>query len=86
MEWMRARVRQAYEDGMARRLFRVAAALKPRGASDCIRNKQPDAWETLVSAIIRAGFYSERLLAHPDGMGNRVSFARRSPALLRRVG
>ena len=32
-------------------------------------HKQPDAWETLVSAIIRAGFVVDGSLAHPDREG-----------------
>ena len=49
--------KQLYEDGMARVFVQCAAALKPEGRLVIVfANKQPDAWETLVSAIIRAGF------------------------------
>lgn len=51
------RSKQAYEDGMARVFGSCAAALKPAGRLVVVfANKQPDAWETLVSSIIRAGF------------------------------
>jgi adenine-specific DNA methylase len=47
----------AYEDGMARVFQGCHHALKPEGKLVVVfANKQPDAWETLVSAIIRAGF------------------------------
>lgn len=46
-----------YEDGMARAFQSAAAALTPSGRLVIVfANKQPDAWETLVAAIIRAGF------------------------------
>ena len=46
-----------YEDGMARAFRSCHAALQPEGRLVVVfANKQPDAWETLVSAIIRAGF------------------------------
>ncbi len=52
-----AKSKQTYEDGMARVFVRCAASLKPEGRLVIVfANKQPDAWETLVSAIIRAGF------------------------------
>ena len=51
------RSKQNYEDGMARAFQSCHAALQPRGRLVVVfANKQPDAWETLVSAIIRAGF------------------------------
>jgi adenine-specific DNA methylase len=51
------RSKQAYEDGMAKAFKRCHEALKDDGRL-CIvfANKSPDAWETLVSAVIRAGF------------------------------
>ena len=51
------RSRQNYEDGMAESFKRCHDALNDDGRL-CIvfANKSPDAWETLVSAIIRAGF------------------------------
>ena len=46
-----------YEDGMARALSRFHAALRDDGRLVIVfANKSPDAWETLVSALIRAGF------------------------------
>jgi adenine-specific DNA methylase len=49
--------RQNYEDGMARAFLGCNRALRPGGRFVIVfANKQPDAWETLVSATIRAGF------------------------------
>lgn len=46
-----------YEDGMARAFQACHKSLKPEGRFVVVfAHKQPDAWETLVSAIIRAGF------------------------------
>ena len=46
-----------YEDGMARAFARFHHALREDGRLVLVfANKQPDAWETLVSALIRAGF------------------------------
>ena len=46
-----------YEDGMARALTRFHTALRTDGRLVIVfANKSPDAWETLVSALIRAGF------------------------------
>lgn len=46
-----------YEDGMGRAFSQCAAALRPDGRMVVVfANKQPDAWEALVSAVIRAGF------------------------------
>lgn len=46
-----------YEEGMARAFKACHAALRPEGRLVIVfAHKQPDAWETLVSAIIRAGF------------------------------
>jgi putative DNA methylase len=45
------------EDGMARAFTVCHTALNPSGRLVIVfAHKQPDAWETLVSAIIRAGF------------------------------
>lgn len=50
----------SYENGMERVFRRCAESLKPEGRLVIVfANKQPDAWETLVSAIIRAGFVAE---------------------------
>jgi adenine-specific DNA methylase len=47
----------SYESGMARAFSRCAEALEPTGRLVVVfANKQPDAWETLVSALIAAGF------------------------------
>ena len=46
-----------YEEGMARAFRRFHDALRDDGRLVIVfANKQPDAWETLVSALIRAGF------------------------------
>lgn len=46
-----------YEDGMARAFLACHAALQPSGRLIVVfANKRPDAWETLVAALIRAGF------------------------------
>ncbi len=49
--------KRTYEDGMARVFMKCHEALKPEGRLVIVfAHKQPDAWETLVAAIIRAGF------------------------------
>ncbi len=49
--------KQNYEDGMARVFVACHQALRAEGRLVIVfANKQPDAWETLVSGIIRAGF------------------------------
>lgn len=49
--------KKMYEDGMARAFQACHRVLKPEGRLVIVfANKNPDAWETLVSAIIRAGF------------------------------
>lgn len=46
-----------YEDGMARAFKACHSALKPEGRLVIVfAHKHPDAWETLVTAVIRAGF------------------------------
>ena len=53
----RARSKANYEDGMAAAFRSCRAALRPEGRLVVVfANKQPDAWETLVAALIRAGF------------------------------
>jgi adenine-specific DNA methylase len=53
----KARSKQNYEDGMARAFRACDAALEPEGRLVIVfANKQPNAWETLVGALIRAGF------------------------------
>lgn len=52
--------KKAYEDGMATAFEACHAALAGDGRLVIVfANKQPDAWETLVSAIVRAGFVVE---------------------------
>jgi adenine-specific DNA methylase len=52
-----AKSKQVYEDGMARAFAAAGGALKPDGRLVVVfANKQPAAWETLVSALIRTGF------------------------------
>jgi adenine-specific DNA methylase len=49
--------KRVYEDGMARSFESCAKSLKADGRLVIVfANKQPAAWETLVSALIRAGF------------------------------
>jgi len=49
--------KRVYEDGMARVFGSCWTALGPEGRLVVVfANKQPDAWETLVAAIIRSGF------------------------------
>ena len=53
----RSASKQNYEDGMARAFSRFHTSLRDDGRLVVVfANKQPDAWETLVSALIRAGF------------------------------
>lgn len=53
----REKSKAAYEEGMARVFVRCASVLKPAGRMVVVfANKQPDAWETLVSALVRSGF------------------------------
>jgi hypothetical protein len=53
----RAKSKATYEDGMARVFQGCGRALKADGKMVVVfAHKHPDAWETLVSAIIRAGF------------------------------
>jgi putative DNA methylase len=49
--------KKTYEDGMARAFEACSASLIDSGRLVIVfAHKQPDAWETLVSAMIRAGF------------------------------
>lgn len=53
----KAKSKSTYEDGMARVFQGCGSVLKPDGKMVVVfAHKHPDAWETLVSAIIRAGF------------------------------
>lgn len=49
--------KQVYEDGMYRAFETCSASLTPEGRLVLVfAHKHPNAWETLVSAVIRAGF------------------------------
>lgn len=49
--------KRSYEEGMARAFKACHVALKPEGRLVIVfAHKHPDAWETLVAAIIKAGF------------------------------
>ena len=64
--------KQRYEDGMARSFQACHAALRPDGRLVVVfANKQPDAWETLVGALIRAGFVVDGSWPIQTEMGNR---------------
>jgi adenine-specific DNA methylase len=68
----KAKSKAAYEDGMGRAFQACAAALKLDGKMVVVfANKQPDAWETLVSALIRAGFIVDGSWPIQTEMGNR---------------
>lgn len=63
----------AYEAGMARAFEQSAAALEPDGAFVVVfAHKHPDAWETLVAAIIRSGFVVVGSWPIQTEMGNRT--------------
>ncbi len=63
----------AYEDGIFRAFQACHKTLKPEGRLVIVfANKQPDAWETLVSAIIRAGFVVDGSWPIQTEMGNRT--------------
>ncbi|MFN7995285.1 MAG: DUF1156 domain-containing protein [Bryobacteraceae bacterium] len=65
--------KRAYEDGMFRAFQACNEALKPDGRMVIVfANKQPDAWETLVSATIRAGFVVDASWPIQTEMGNRT--------------
>jgi putative DNA methylase len=62
-----------FEDGMAAVFRRCHSALTPRGILVIVfANKNPDAWETLVGALIRAGFVVDGSLPIQTEMGNRT--------------
>ena len=62
-----------YEDGMAHAFQACHKALKPDGRLVIVfAHKQPDAWETLVTAIIRAGFVVDGSWPIQTEMGNRT--------------
>ena len=62
-----------YEDGMFRAFQSCHKALNPDGRLVVVfAHKHPDAWETLVSAIIRAGFVVDGSWPIQTEMGNRT--------------
>ena len=62
-----------YEDGMARSFEACHSALRPDGRLVVVfANKQPDAWEALVAALIRAGFVVDGSWPIQTEMGNRT--------------
>jgi adenine-specific DNA methylase len=65
--------RQAYEHDMFRAFQACHQALRPEGRLVIVfANKQPAAWETLVSALIRAGFVVDGSWPIQTEMGNRT--------------
>jgi adenine-specific DNA methylase len=65
--------KEIYEDGMFRVFQACHKALKPEGRLVVVfAHKHPDAWETLVSAIIRAGFVVDGSWPIQTEMGNRT--------------
>lgn len=68
----RAKSKAMYEDGMARVFKGCGRALKSRGKIVVVfANKQPDAWETLVSALIKSGFVVDASWPIETEMANR---------------
>ncbi len=71
--WDFAKSRIIYEEGMFRAFQACYKSLKPDGRLVIVfAHKQPDAWETLVSAIIRAGFVVNGSWPIQTEMGNRT--------------
>ena len=65
--------KQNYEDGMARAFEACHSALTLDGRLVVVfANKQPDAWETLVGALIRAGFVVDGSWPIQTEMSNRT--------------
>ncbi len=68
-----AESKAVYEDGMFRAFRSCFGSLKPDGRMVVVfAHKQPDAWEALVSAIIRAGFVVDGSWPIQTEMGNRT--------------
>lgn len=68
-----AKSRASYEDGMARVFLRCSSALTDSGRFVVVfANKNPEAWETLVAAIVRAGFAVDGSWPIQTEMGNRT--------------
>ena len=67
------RSKQNYEDGMARSFRSCHAALGPNGRLVVVfANKHPNAWETLIAALIRAGFVVDGSWPIQTEMSNRT--------------
>ena len=65
--------KQNYEDGMARAFCSCHATLRQNGRLVVVfANKHPDAWETLVAALIRAGFVVDGSWPIQTEMGTRT--------------
>ena len=69
----RERSKQNYEDGMSRSFRSCYDSLQPDGRLVVVfANKHPDAWETLVAALIRAGFVVDGSWPIQTEMGTRT--------------
>ena len=69
----RERSKKNYEEGMARAFYACHAALNNDGRLVVVfANKHPDAWETLVAALIRAGFVVDGSWPVQTEMSNRT--------------
>jgi putative DNA methylase len=69
----KAKSKAVYEDGMFRAFQACHMALNSAGRLVIVfAHKQPDAWETLASAIIRAGFVVDGSWPIQTEMGNRT--------------
>ena len=69
----RERSKQNYEEGMARSFQSCHVALRNDGRLVLVfANKHPDAWETLVAALIRAGFVVDGSWPVQTEMSNRT--------------
>jgi putative DNA methylase len=69
----KAASKKNYEDGMARAFAAAHSALRPDGRFVIVfAHKHPDAWETLVAAIIRAGFVVDASWPIQTEMANRT--------------
>ena len=69
----KSKSKKSYEDGMARAFQAFHEALQNGGRLVVVfANKQPDAWETLVGALIRAGFVVDGSWPIQTEMSNRT--------------
>ena len=69
----RAILKKIYEEGMAKVFSKCCSALRPNGRLVIVfANKQPDAWETLVGAIIKSGFVVDGSWPIQTEMANRA--------------